>query len=119
MVEELFHKDIAFEFATSLYPEFKLYLIKEFQRLKLEESKKLALGWDTKRMLTKINYRVHTDAIQEYLIPMKISKKETDIIFASEADILNKALFGMTAKEWKNSIQSYQGMFAIIVMLRN
>ncbi len=95
------HRDIAFEFATWLSPEFKLYLIKEFQRLKGEESKKLESGWNTKRMLTKINYRIHTDAIQKNLIPKVISKTEANIIFANEADVLNKALFGMTAKEWR------------------
>ncbi len=97
------HKDIAFEFATWLSPEFKLYLIKEFQRLKIEENEKLALGWDAKRMLTKINYRIHTDAIQENIIPKEISKAQANIIFANEADILNKALFGMTAKEWRDN----------------
>lgn len=96
------HKDIAFEFATWISPEFKLYLIKEFQRLKLEENERLALGWDTKRMLTKINYRIHTDAIQKHIIPEKIKKNEANIIFANEADVLNKALFGMTAKEWRD-----------------
>lgn len=95
------HKDIAFEFATWLSPEFKLYLIKEFQRLKEEENKRLALGWDVKRMLTKVNYRVHTDAIKEHLIPSRISKEQANIIFASEADLLNIALFGMTANQWR------------------
>jgi hypothetical protein len=97
------HRDIAFEFATWLSPEFKLYLIKEFQRLKLEENRKLEIGWDTKRMLTKINYRIHTDAIQRSLIPKEISKSQANVIFASEADVLNKALFGMTAGEWRES----------------
>jgi hypothetical protein len=95
------HMDIALEFAAWISPEFKLYLIKEFQRLKVEENERLTLGWDTKRLLTKINYRIHTDAIQEHLIPQKISKKEADYIFANEADVLNKALFGITAKEWR------------------
>ncbi len=96
------HKDIAFEFATWISPEFKLYLIKEFQRLKIEENERLALGWDAKRILTKINYRIHTDAIVENIIPKEISKTQANIIFANEADVLNKALFGMTAKEWKD-----------------
>ncbi|KKP79983.1 MAG: DNA-binding protein [Candidatus Moranbacteria bacterium RIFOXYA12_FULL_35_19] len=96
------HKDIAFEFATWLSPEFKLYLIKEFQRLKIEENEKMALGWDTKRMLTKINYRIHTDAIKAHLIPNRIPKTQADIIFANEADVLNVALFGLTAKEWRD-----------------
>jgi len=96
------HKDIAFEFATWISPEFKLCLIKEFQRLKIKENEKLALGWDAKRMLTKINYRIHTDAIQKSLMPKEISKAQANIIFANEADVLNKALFGMTAKEWRD-----------------
>ena len=104
------HKDIAFEFATWLSPQFKLYLIKEFQRLKTEESERLALGWDTKRQLTKINYRIHTDAIQENIIlPQKLSKKRASITYANEADVLNVALFGMTAKEWKDSNKRKEG----------
>ena len=96
------HKDIAFEFATWISPEFKLYLIKEFQRLKTEENERLALGWDMKRMLTKVNYRIHTDAIRDKIIlPQKLSVKDTNITYATEADVLNMALFGMTAKEWK------------------
>jgi len=97
------HKDIAFEFASWISAEFKLYLIKEFQRLKFEENKRLELGWDAKRLLTKINYRIHTDAIQRSLIPKEISKSQANIIFANEADVLNKALFGMTAKEWRDN----------------
>jgi len=96
------HKDIAFEFATWISPEFKLYLIKEFQRLKIEENERLILGWDAKRILTKINYRIHTDAIRENIIPKEISKAQANIIFANEADVLNKALFNMTAKEWRD-----------------
>jgi len=97
------HKDIAFEFATWISPEFKLYLIKEFQRLKIEENERLTLGWDAKRMLTRINYKIHTDAIKENIIlPQKLSQKETNIVYANEADVLNMALFGMTAKEWKD-----------------
>lgn len=93
------HKDIAFEFASWVSPQFKLYLIKEFQRLKDEELKQL--GWDIRRNLTKINYRIHTDAIQQNLIPPKVSKLQSAIIYASEADVLNLALFGMTAKDWR------------------
>ncbi len=86
------HKDIAFEFATWLSPEFKLYLIKEFQRLKIEENKRLALGWDVKRMLTKINYKIHTDAIKQHIVlPHQISIKDSTIVYANEADVLNKA----------------------------
>lgn len=103
------HKDIAFEFASWISPEFKLYLIKEFQRLKEEESKKLALGWDVKRQLTKINYRIHTDAIKNNLVPPKISQKELEIIYANEADILNKALFGMTAGQWRDKNPKKEG----------
>ena len=87
------HKDIAFEFASWISAEFKMYLIKEFQRLKDE---RLALGWDMKRMLTKINYRIHTDAIKEFLIPQQITKQAESIVYANEADVLNVALFGMT-----------------------
>ncbi len=97
------HKDIAFEFGTWLSPEFKLYLIKEFQRLKEVENKKLSIGWDINRTLSKLNYRIHTDAIREYLIPKDITIDQKNYIFADEADILNVALFGMTAKEWRDS----------------
>lgn len=104
------HKDIAFEFATWISPEFKLYLIKEFQRLKLEENEQRALGWDAKRMLTKINYKIHTDAIKEKIVlPLKLSAKEISITYANEADVLNKALFGMTAKEWKDKNPALEG----------
>jgi len=103
------HRDIAFEFATWLSPEFKLYLIKEFQRLKTEENERLALGWDTKRMLTKINYRIHTDAIKKHLIPPQIPVKRSNIIFANEADVLNVALFGSTAKDWKSRNKGKSG----------
>ncbi len=94
------HKDIAFEFASWISAEFKLYLIKEFQRLKAEESERKTLGWDIKRTLAKINYRIHTDAIKKHLVPEKISRNEENLIYATEADILNLALFGLTAKEW-------------------
>jgi hypothetical protein len=95
------HKDIAFEFASWLSPEFKLYLIKEFQRIKDKEGRKLFVEWDAKRMLTKMNYRIHTDAIKGYLLPSRLSKKQTDTIYANEADLLNMALFGITAQEWR------------------
>ena len=94
------HKDIAFEFASWISAEFKLYLIKEFQRLKEDEVKQL--GWDVKRQLTKINYRIHTDAIKENLIPPEITKQQMSFVYASEADLLNMALFGKTAKNWQN-----------------
>ena len=104
------HKDIAFEFATWISPEFKLYLIKEFQRLKVDENERLILGWDAKRMLTKINYKIHTDAIKEKIVlPLKLSNKSAAITYANEADVLNKALFGMTAKEWKDKNPKLEG----------
>jgi len=118
------HKDIAFEFATWISPEFKLYLIKEFQRLKLEENERRVLDWDAKRMLTKINYKIHTDAIKEKIVlPLKLSAKETSIAYANEADVLNKALFGMTAKEWKDrnpkldgNIRDYANVTQLVVL---
>jgi len=96
------HKDIAFEFASWISPEFKLFLIKEFQRLKEEENERLNLGWDIKRNLAKINYKVHTDAIKTHLIPDKITQEQANFVYSSEADVLNKALFNMTAKEWRD-----------------
>lgn len=101
------HKDIAFEFASWISVEFKLYLIKEFQRLK--ENEQGQLDWNIKRNLTKINYRIHTDAIKENLIPRELSGKEKSIIYASEADVLNMALFGMTAKMWRENNQDKAG----------
>ena len=97
------HKDIAFEFASWLSPEFKLYLIKEFQRLKEDESDRKSLDWDLRRSLAKINYRIHTDAIREHLIPPQVTGSQAHAIYAGEADVLNVALFGMTAKEWRLS----------------
>jgi hypothetical protein len=94
------HKDIAFEFASWISPQFKLYLIKEFQRLKDEELKQL--GWDIRRNLTKINYRIHTDAIREHLIPQELSREQINLVYASEADLLNMALFGKTARQWRD-----------------
>jgi hypothetical protein len=94
------HSDIAFEFASWISVEFKLYLIKEFQRLKEEERK--TLGWDIKRNLAKINYRIHTDAIKKNLIPEKLNNYQTSKVYANEADVLNMALFGITAKEWRD-----------------
>lgn len=103
------HKDIAFEFASWISAEFKLYLIKEFQRLKEEENQRLVIGWDVKRMLTKINYRIHTDAIKENLIPPVVSKTLAEQIYASEADVLNVALYGMSAKQWRESNPEKKG----------
>jgi hypothetical protein len=101
------HKDIAFEFASWISVEFKLYLIKEFQRLKDEERKQL--GWDIRRNLTKINYRIHTDAIKENLIPVELTKQQINDIYSSEADVLNMALFGITAKDWRSTNPEKKG----------
>ncbi len=103
------HKDIAFEFASWISAEFKLYLIKEFQRLKIKEDKNTSLEWDAKRFLAKANYRVHTDAVKENLIPDEITKKQASFIYADEGDILNVALFGMTAKEWRSNNSKLKG----------
>ncbi len=118
------HKDIAFEFGMWISPEFKLYLIKEFQRLKTLENDKLATGWDAKRMLTKINYKIHTDSIKENIVaPLQLSLKEAAIRYANEADVLNKALFGMTAQEWKDAnpdkegnIRDYTDVYRLVVL---
>ena len=96
------HRDIAFEFASWLSPEFKLYLITEFQRLKKEESNNLKLTWNLQRTLAKVNYRIHTDAIKENLIPATLSKEQIHFVYANEADMLNMALFGLTAKQWRD-----------------
>ena len=101
------HKDIAFEFASWISVEFKLYLIKEFQRLKDEEYKQL--GWDIRRNLAKINYRIHTDAIKENLVPPELSTRQTNLVYATEADVLNMALFGMTAKDWREKNPGRKG----------
>ncbi|MBU1088670.1 KilA-N domain-containing protein [Patescibacteria group bacterium] len=103
------HKDIAFEFASWISAEFKLYIIKEFQRLKEEENERLALGWNAKRILTKINYKIHTDAIKAHIVPVLITKKQAKFVYASEADVLNMALFGMTAKQWRDQNPNKKG----------
>ncbi len=95
------HKDIAFEFASWISPQFKLYIIKEFQRLKLDESVQQKIDWNLKRTLAKVNYKLQTDAVQNYLITEKLTKQEIGFTYATEADVLNKAMFGMTAKEWR------------------
>jgi hypothetical protein len=97
------HRDIAFEFGSWLSPEFKLYLIKEFQRLKDEESRATSLEWSFQRTLAKVNYKIHTDAIKERLIPPLLTAAQTGIIYASEADLLNVALFGITAAQWRQA----------------
>ena len=96
------HSDIAFEFASWISPQFKLYLITDYQKIKKEESQKLAIGWDAKRELSKINYRIHTDAIREFLITPELTPQELRGTYASEADILNMALFGKTAAQWRD-----------------
>ncbi len=101
------HKDIAFEFGSAISVPFKLYLINEFQRLKEDEQKQL--GWSAKRELTKINYRIHTNAINQNLIPEELTKVQTSIIYASEADVLNVALFGITAKQWRDANPDLKG----------
>jgi len=117
------HKDIAFEFGSWLSPEFKLYLIKEFQRLKDDESRRLSLSWDLNRTLSKLNYRIHTEAIKEHLIPFAVSPERAAITYASEADVLNVALFGQTAKEWREinpdkdgNIRDYATMEQLLVL---
>lgn len=103
------HKDIAFEFASWVSAEFKLYIIKDYQRLKEDENSRLSLGWNLNRTLSKINYRIHTDAIKDMLIPPELSPARTSITYASEADVLNVALFGITAKEWRNANPDAKG----------
>jgi hypothetical protein len=103
------HKDIAFEFGSWLSPEFKLYLLKEFQRLKDEENQRLSLDWDLNRTLSKINYRIHTDAVKENIIPSTVTKEQAAIIYASEADLLNVALFGKTAQQWRGENPEKEG----------
>jgi hypothetical protein len=101
------HKDIAFEFAMWISPEFKIYIVKDFQRLKEEEQKQI--GWNAKRELSRINYHIHTDAIKTNLIPKEITSLQTSIIYAEEADVLNVALFGMTAKQWRENNPNKKG----------
>ena len=103
------HKDIAFEFGAAISAEFKIFLIKEFQRLKEEESNRQQLDWNLQRTLVKVNYKIHTDAIKEQLIPEKLSPKQTSLLYASEADILNVALFGKTAAEWRKEHSKTKG----------
>ena len=103
------HRDIAFEFASWISIEFKLYFIKEFQRLKNEENDRLQLNWNLQRTISKINYKIHTDAIKESLIPNEVTKFQTSMIYASEADLLNVALFGITAKQWRDAYPDEKG----------
>lgn len=117
------HKDIAFEFASWISSEFKLYLIVEFQRLKNEESRRSNLDWNLKRTLAKVNYRIHTDAIKENLIPPTLSSAQVNRVYADEADMLNVALFGRTAKEWRDAnpgkesnMREYAGVEQLLVL---
>jgi KilA-N domain len=103
------HKDIAFEFATWISVEFKLFLIKEFQRLKEDENSRLSLTWNLNRTLSKLNYRIHTDAIQAHLIPPQVTPAQASMTYASEADILNVALFGHTAGDWRRANRDKKG----------
>lgn len=103
------HKDIAFEFASWISIEFKLYIIKEFQRLKADENDRLKLDWNLQRTLTKVNYHIHTDAIKENLIPKELTKAQTSFVYATEADLLNVALFGITAKQWRDANRKAEG----------
>jgi hypothetical protein len=103
------HPDIAFEFGMWISPQFKIYLIKEFQRLKNEENERLKLDWNLQRTLAKVNYQIQTDAIKENLIPSEISKKQASVVYANKADLLNVALFGITAKEWREKNTTIEG----------
>jgi hypothetical protein len=102
------HRDIAFEFGSWLSPEFKLYLITEFQRYKQAEAER-GLDWDVRRTLAKVQYRVHTDAVKQHLIPPTLSEREANFVYASEADVLNKAIFGMTAAEFRRANPNAEG----------
>ena len=117
------HKDIAFHFAMWLSPEFQIYLVNEFQRLKDDENNRLKLEWNLQRMLAKVNYQIHTDAIKENLIPQEITKQQASFVYANEADLLNVALFGITAKDWRDNntgkngnIRDYATMEQLVVL---
>lgn len=117
------HPDIAFEFGMWISPQFKIYLVKEFQRLKNDENNRLKLDWDLQRTLAKINYQIHTDAIKDNLIPNEITTQQASFIYANEADLLNVALFGITAKEWrdnnldkKGNIRDYSTIEQLVVL---
>jgi len=117
------HKDIAFEFGSWLSPEFKLYLIKEFQRLKEDENSRLSLNWNLHRTLAKVNYRIHTDSIKENIIPPTVTKEQANLIYANEADLLNVAMFGKTWLQWrkenpdkKGNIRDYSSIEQLLVL---
>lgn len=117
------HSDIAFEFASWISPEFKLYIIKDYKRLKNEENSKLSLGWNLNREISKLNYRIHTDAIKEKLIPPTLTPQQISYTYASEADLLNTVLFGKTAREWRDNnpeengnIRDQAGIYQLLVL---
>ena len=117
------HKDIAFEFGMWISPEFKIYLIKEFQRLKDEENRRLSLAWNLNRTLSKLNYRIHTDAIKAHLIPPEVTPAQAAVTYATEADLLNVALFGQTAQQWReanpkleNNMRDYATIEQLLVL---
>ena len=117
------HKDIAFEFGMWISPQFKIYLIREFDRLKQEETRQKSLEWNLQRTLSKINYRIHTDAIKEHIIPTFVTKEQINYVYANEADLLNVALFGKTAKQWrdenlneKGNIRDYASLEQLVVL---
>lgn len=118
------HVDIAMEFASWISPEFKLYIIKDYQRLKTDEGHRLALEWNAKRELSKVNYRIHTDAIKEYLLPQHLTSQQVNFTYANEADMLNMALFGMTAKQWRTqhpdaagNMRDHADIYQLIVLV--
>ena len=120
----LAHVDIAMEFASWISPEFKLYIIKDYQRVKTDEGHRLALEWSAKRELSKVNYRIHTDAIKEHLLPQHLTPQQINFTYASEADMLNVALFGMTAKQWRTrypdatgNIRDHADIYQLIVLV--
>ena len=120
----LAHVDIAMEFASWISPEFKLYIIKDYQRVKADEGHRLALEWNAKRELSRVNYRIHTDAIKEHLLPQHLTPQQINFTYASEADMLNMALFGMTAKQWRvrypnatGNIRDYADIYQLIVLV--
>ncbi len=117
------HKDIAFEFASWISVEFKLYLIREFQRLKEDENRRLSLAWNLNRTLSKLNYRIHTDAVKAHLIPAEVTPAQAAITYATEADLLNVALFGHTARQWRDAnpklegnVRDYAGIEQLLVL---
>jgi hypothetical protein len=117
------HRDIAFEFASWISVEFRLYLIKEFQRLKEDENRRLSLAWNLNRTLSKLNYRIHTDAVKAHLIPPEITPAQAAITYATEADLLNVALFGHTARQWRDAnpklegnVRDYAGIEQLLVL---